>query len=319
MSETSVRGDLEWGTIPRLLRSATDRFPAREAIVDVSDGTTLSFTELAAAAHDAARAFIALGIERGDRVAIWAPNVWEWVVAALGLQSAGGVLVPLNTRFKGREAAYILGKSRAEALVTVTGFLDTDYVALLRDAVDVESELPDLETHRRRCAATRPRARVAGTDFLAGGERRRQRRSRRARAVGGARRPLRHPVHVGHDREPEGRDAHARADAARAIATGARSSGCATATATWSSIPFFHAFGYKAGWLASLMMGATVLPHPVFDAEQVLARVPRRPHQRAAGTADAVPDDPQPPRSRRATTCRACGCRSPARRRSRSS
>ncbi|MDQ6853055.1 MAG: AMP-binding protein, partial [Actinomycetota bacterium] len=145
MSETSVRGDLEWSTIPRLLHSSTDRFSAREAIVDVSDGTALSFTGLAAAAHDAARAFMSLGIETGDRVAIWAPNVWEWVVAALGLQSAGGVLVPLNTRFKGREAAYILGKSRAKALVTITGFLDTDYVALLRDAVDVESELPDLE------------------------------------------------------------------------------------------------------------------------------------------------------------------------------
>jgi len=145
VSETSVRGDLEWGTTPRLLHSSAERFSAREAIVDVSDGRTLSFAGLATAAHDAARAFLAMGIERGDRVAIWAPNMWEWVVAALGLHSAGAVLVPLNTRFKGREAAYILGKSRAKALVTITGFLDTDYVALLRQAVDVDTELPDLE------------------------------------------------------------------------------------------------------------------------------------------------------------------------------
>jgi acyl-CoA synthetase (AMP-forming)/AMP-acid ligase II len=145
VSETSVRGDLEWGTTPRLLHSSAERFSAREAIVDVSDGRTLSFAGLATAAHDAARAFLAMGIERGDRVAIWAPNMWEWVVAALGLHSAGAVLVPLNTRFKGREAAYILGKSRAKALVTITDFLDTDYVALLRQAVDVDTELPDLE------------------------------------------------------------------------------------------------------------------------------------------------------------------------------
>src|SRR5215203_796003 len=130
VSETSVRGDFEWGTTPRLLHSSAERFSAREAIVDV---------------HDAARAFLAMGIERGDRVAVWAPNMWEWVVAALGLHSAGAVLVPLNTRFKGREAAYILGKSRAKALVTITGFLDTDYVTLLREAVDLDTELPDLE------------------------------------------------------------------------------------------------------------------------------------------------------------------------------
>jgi fatty-acyl-CoA synthase len=140
------RGDLEWGTIPRLVRSSASRFPTREAIVDVDAGVTLSFEQLAAATHDAARAFLAHGLEQGDRVAIWAPNVWEWVVAALGVHSAGGVLVPLNTRFKGREAAYILGKARARALMTTIGFLDTDYVAMLRDAVDIEADLPDLET-----------------------------------------------------------------------------------------------------------------------------------------------------------------------------
>ena len=59
-----------------------------------------------------AAALIATGIEPGDRVAIWAPNCWEWVVALLGLQSAGAALVPLNTRYKGVEAADILRRSR---------------------------------------------------------------------------------------------------------------------------------------------------------------------------------------------------------------
>ena len=273
MSETSVRGDLEWGTIPRLLRSSTDRFSAREAIVDVSDGTTLSFTGLAAAAHDAARAFISLGIERGDRVAIWAPNVWEWVVAALGLQSAGGVLIPLNTRFKGREAAYILGKSRAKALVTITGFLDTDYVALLRDAIDVESELPDLEV----IVVVRgdaPEGTQSWTDFLAGGS-----------AVGSAEAGVR-ALSV----EPEDLSDIMFTSGTTGNPKGAMLTHAQTLRAyrDWSEVvglgdrdrylivnPFFHTFGYKAGWLASLMMGATVLPQPVFDAEQVLARVPR--------------------------------------------
>ena len=78
---------------------------------------------------------MAAGVERGDRVAIWAPNCWEWIVAALGVQGAGGVIVPINTRFKGREAAYVLERSGAELLFTVAGFLDIDYVKLLRDEI----------------------------------------------------------------------------------------------------------------------------------------------------------------------------------------
>ena len=78
---------------------------------------------------------MANGIERGDRVAIWAPNCAEWVVAALGAVGAGAVLVPLNTRFKGAEAAYMLRQSGARMLFTVGGFLGTDYPAMLDEAV----------------------------------------------------------------------------------------------------------------------------------------------------------------------------------------
>src|SRR5439155_23097819 len=85
------------GTLPGALFSAATRFGDRPAI---SDGeTTLGFRALALLVEDAARAFMALGIARGDRVAIWAPNGWAWQVVALGAQLAGGVLVPLNTRF----------------------------------------------------------------------------------------------------------------------------------------------------------------------------------------------------------------------------
>jgi HIP---CoA ligase len=270
--ETSVRGDLEWGTIPHLLRSSADRFSAREAIVDVSDGTTLSFTGLAAAAHDAARAFMSLGIERGDRVAIWAPNIWEWVVAALGLLSAGGVLVPLNTRFKGREAAYILGKARAKALVTITGFLDTDYVALLRGAVDVASELPDLEAIVV-LRGDAPAGTQSWSEFLASG------------SVGSAEAGVR-ALSV----EPDDLSDILFTSGTTGNPKGAMLTHAQTLRAyrDWSEVvglrdrdrylivnPFFHAFGYKAGWLASLMMGATVLPQAVFDPEQVLERVPR--------------------------------------------
>ena len=116
-------------TIPRLVLGAAERFGDAPAIED--EGHVLTFRELADAGLDAARSFIAAGIERGDRVGIWAPNLWEWIVAAIGIQMAGGVLVTLNTRLKGSEAAYILDKSGAKMLCTMGEFLGTNYVAML--------------------------------------------------------------------------------------------------------------------------------------------------------------------------------------------
>jgi len=136
-------------TIPALLASSAERFADRAAIED--GDVTLSFAELAVAAERVARAFLAAGIAVGDRVAVWAPNIHEWVVAALGIQSVGGVLVPLNTRMKGREVGYILAKSGARVLCTVDEFLGNRYVDLLKagcgDATPTHpvGTLPDLE------------------------------------------------------------------------------------------------------------------------------------------------------------------------------
>ncbi|RMD80924.1 MAG: fatty acid--CoA ligase, partial [Candidatus Dadabacteria bacterium] len=118
----------EASTIPQLVEAAAAAYGERTAIED--GPLRLTFAELAAQGRQAARAFIAAGVEPGDRVAIWAPNRWEWVVAAIGLQSAGAVLVPLNTRFKGSEAGYVLKKSGARLLVTVGEFLGTRYPEL---------------------------------------------------------------------------------------------------------------------------------------------------------------------------------------------
>src|SRR6476661_3306162 len=124
-------------TIPGVVARAAEEYASLEALVDERD--RLTFAQLAVTATSTARALIAAGIEAGDRVAIWAPNTTEWVLAALGVYAAGAVVVPLNTRFKGAEAAYILDRARAKLLFTVTDFLDTDYVELLRAAEPVPS------------------------------------------------------------------------------------------------------------------------------------------------------------------------------------
>lgn len=261
-----MRGDLEWGTVAGLVRSAAERFGEAEALVD--GDVRLSFTDLADRAQEAARAAIAAGIASGDRVAIWAPNIYEWVIAALGLLSAGAVLVPVNTRFKGNEAAFILEKCGAIALFTVTDFLGTDYVSLLRESGD---ELPMLRMTVVLRGPAQPGT-IAWTAFLAGGQ----------------------GVSVA---EAEARAATVRPDDLSDIiftsGTTGRPKGAMVTHAQslrvfadWSDVvglregdrylivnPFFHTFGYKAGFLACLMRGATIIPHAVFDVPSVLARV----------------------------------------------
>ena len=283
--------DLLPQTIPAIVERAAREYASLEALVDERDRIT--FPQLADAAVTVARALISSGVEPGDRVAIWAPNTTEWVQAALGVYAAGAVIVPLNTRFKGAEAAYIIDRARAKLLFTVTDFLDTNYVELLRAAGPVSSleQIVVLRGARPRAPSTgrassrgRPDARVRGR----GPHRRAHRRL-----------ALRHPLHVGHDRE---------ARRARCSRTGRAS----RAYDAWSTVvgfragdrylvvnPFFHAFGLKAGILASLIKGATIVPHAVFDVDQVMRRVVERARVDAARAAHRVPDDPRPSPPRR--------------------
>ena len=108
-------------TLPHLITQAANLYGSQVAIQD--GDIALTYQELNEARLQSARAFIAAGIEKGDRVAIWAPNIYQWIIAAIGLQSIGGVMVPLNTRMKGSEAAFILNRSGAKILFTVNDFL----------------------------------------------------------------------------------------------------------------------------------------------------------------------------------------------------
>ena len=250
-------------TIPRLVQGAAQRFGNGVAIEEGDQ--KLDFQALAAAGLDAARAFIRAGLRPGDRVGVWAPNIHEWVVAAIGLQSAGGVLVTLNTRMKGPEAAYILRKSGARWLCTMGEFLDVNYAAQLEG-----ESLPDLEETialRGDAQGARPWA-----DFLESGQ---------SIEVGEAQQRL------------EAVSPEDLSDLIFTSGTTGQPKGVMTAHAqnirgfeVWSEVvglregdryliinPFFHSFGYKAGWLACLIRGATALPQLTFDIPEVLARI----------------------------------------------
>ena len=286
---TDPRGDLEWGTLPGLVQDAAARFGDAEAVVDRNGpgGTTTrwSFDRLAEEVATATRAVVARGIEPGDRVAIWAPNCAEWIVAALGAIGAGAVLVPLNTRYKGTEAAYILRASGARILFTVQGFLGTDYLALLDEAVDAGEALPDLDlvvvlrtdgatvgpsttptTTAAGASAVRWEAFLAGAagceaDVAAG----------RTAAITSA--DLSDLVFTsGTTGHPKGAMT-THGQTLRTFATWAEVVGLRAGDRYLVVNPFFHTFGYKAGILACLMTGATMVPEPVFDVDVVLQRV----------------------------------------------
>jgi acyl-CoA synthetase (AMP-forming)/AMP-acid ligase II len=127
-------------TFPMVVCEGARKYPSREVLVD--NDQRLTYEQLESAMLSSAAAAAAAGIGPGDRVAIWAPNSAVWVVAALGAQANGAAIVPMTTRFRGEEAAFVLHASGAKLLFTVTGFLGQDYPKLLRSAAPELAELP---------------------------------------------------------------------------------------------------------------------------------------------------------------------------------
>ena len=126
-------------TIPEALHAAAERWPDDEAVVG-DDGERWTFAELLDRSRAVARALVASGVQQGDRVALWAPNS-AWIATSFGTYLAGAVLVPLNSRYKGEEAAHVLRTSEARLLVTVTDLLGRSLLAEL----DGVGDLPALE------------------------------------------------------------------------------------------------------------------------------------------------------------------------------
>ncbi|MGA5197799.1 FadD3 family acyl-CoA ligase [Streptomyces exfoliatus] len=263
-----MRGDLEWGTVPGLVRAAAERYGAREAVAD--GRTRVSYAELGERVERAAAACLATGIRAGDRVAIWAPNTLDWIVSALGAVTAGAVLVPLNTRFKGTEAADVLQRSRARLLFVTGTFLGTSYVASLRRS---GAELPHLErvvvlgdTAPDDPAWTTWKAFLAEGDAVP---------SARVRARADGIDPA-SPSDIIYTSGTTGRPKGAvisHAQSLRCYAIWSELAGLREGDRYLVVNPFFHTFGYKAGILACLMRGAVIVPQSVFTVDTVLANI----------------------------------------------
>jgi acyl-CoA synthetase (AMP-forming)/AMP-acid ligase II len=264
----ATRHDLVYGSIPAMVLATAARFDDAEAVVDLDAGPRWSFADVADRMLASVRAAIGFGVQPGDRVALWAPNSGGWIVAALGVLGAGGVLVPLNTRFKGAEAADVIERGGVSAVFTVPRFLGNDYLRMLREAgVDVPAIALGHVPGREDPAGT-----MSWAAYLALG------------AAVSAEEALARIRAVRADDLSDIMFTSGTTGAPKGVMLTHRQSlrayGYLTDVFTFTPgdryliiPPFFHTFGYKCGWMACLMHGVTAIPQPVFDVDTVLRRL----------------------------------------------
>jgi acyl-CoA synthetase (AMP-forming)/AMP-acid ligase II len=247
-------------TIPQVLDGIADQFSEHDALI--TGDRRLTYGQLRDEVRRAAGALIDLGVNAGDRIAIWSPNTWHWVVACLATTYAGGVLVPLNTRYTASEATDILARTGAPLLFASGEFLGADKAASIdRDA------LPDL-----RHVVRVPIEKSDGTwdEFVARGDNL-EAADARAAAV--------KPDDVSDilfTSGTTGRSKGALCAHRQSLAGSAAWAECGQITSEDRYLcinPFFHNFGYKAGILACLQTGATLIPQLTFDPEQAMRAV----------------------------------------------
>jgi acyl-CoA synthetase (AMP-forming)/AMP-acid ligase II len=243
----------------KVLESAARRGDATALVAE--NGETLTYRQLEKQVIAAAAAFQAAGVQRGDRICIWAPNSIPWPIATLGLQSVGAILCPINTRYKGMEAAYILNRTRAKILLTFSSFLGVDYRALLANEHTPHLEqILCLDDDSWAAFVERGGGKLTRDEVFASAE-----------AEGGA--------NVSDILFTSGTTGNP-----KGVMTTHRQNidvyKSYTAIMNWTETdrllainPFFHSFGYKAGWFCALMQGGSAHIVPVFDADNAVDRI----------------------------------------------
>lgn len=243
-------------TIPHLAQGGAERYGDAPAILENDE--RWSYRQLYEQIRIAASAMLKIGITRGDRVAIWAPNRREWIVAAIAGQLAGAAIVPLNTRLKGGEASDLLRRTSAKMLFTVKEFLGTDYPAMIAD-----ERIPALQ---QTVCFDRD-----WDSFIGEGN--------------------------ANDRQVDAALAACTADDISDIMFTSGTTGVPKGVLTthsriipmfanWTKLvdlregdpyliinPFFHSFGFKAGFVAAMIVGALVVPMAIFDVKQVIKHI----------------------------------------------
>jgi fatty-acyl-CoA synthase len=257
-SSTPLLGD----TIGGNLDCTIARWPEREALVSVHQDLRFTYGELGAAVERTARAFLAAGIEPGERVGIWSPNCAEWALVQYATAKLGIVLVNVNPAYRTSELEYVLRQSGCRMLVAATTFKTSDYVAMVEE---VRPSLPGLET-----------VVFIGRDwdaFVAGGEGVDQSEVAARQAATQFDDPINIQYTSGTTGFPKGATLshHNILNNGYFVGAGCRYS---ERDRVCIPVPYYHCFGMVMGNLACTSHGACmVIPAPAFDPEATLRAV----------------------------------------------
>ncbi len=130
-------------TLGDLLDEAVQNYPDNEAVVYVDRDFRLTYQEFSHVVDQMAKGLMSLGVQKGEKVAIWASNVPHWVAIQFATAKIGAILLTVNTYYRKHELAYVLQQSEAENIFIIDGFQDTDYIQTMYDLV------PELRTQPR--------------------------------------------------------------------------------------------------------------------------------------------------------------------------
>lgn len=129
ISDIPLKGE----TIGQNLRDIATTFPEREALISDYQNYRATYSEFLSQVEQVAKALMAAGIQRGDRVGIWSPNRYEWVLVQYATALMGAIMVNINPGYKLSGLRYALEQSRIDLLIAASHFRKTDYVEMLNE------------------------------------------------------------------------------------------------------------------------------------------------------------------------------------------
>jgi fatty-acyl-CoA synthase len=121
-------------TITQNLFNTCQSFPGREALVSVHQNYRATYGQLWEQVETVAKAFLAIGVQKGDRVALWAPNCFEWVLVQYATARIGVILVNVNPAYRSSELAYVLGQSETSVIISAVSFKGSSYKNMINEA-----------------------------------------------------------------------------------------------------------------------------------------------------------------------------------------
>jgi Acyl-CoA synthetases (AMP-forming)/AMP-acid ligases II len=267
-------------TLGQMLDEAIMQHPDNEAVVYVDRNFRMTYREFGELVDNLAKGLMAMGVQKGEKVAIWATNVPYWVAFQFATAKIGAVLLTVNTFYKRAELEYLLKQSECENLLLIDSFRDTDYVQTVYDLV------PELKTQERGYLRSEKFPDLKRVFFL-GQEKHRGMYSMpellslsrvtseedyRARQASLDARRGQHAVHVRHHRIPQGRHADPYNIGNNGFWIGENQKFTHN-DRVCLPVPLFHCFGCVLGVLAAISHAATLVILEGFNPLQVLAAV----------------------------------------------